>query len=129
MTGQTACRSPGRGPLRIGLLGVGVVGAAVARELLDKNKDCFAGPGYQFDLKLAAVRDVSRRRQIPLGILSNDPMAVVLSDDTDIIVELMGGTDPAHACIAAALKSGKHVVTANKEVLAKHGDELHTLAL
>ncbi len=61
-------------------------------------------------------------------MLSDDPAAVVVADDIDIVVELMGGEEPAHACIVSALEAGKHVVTANKEVLAKHGDELHALA-
>ena len=116
------------GPLGVGLLGVGVVGSAVAESLMSGFRRPRAGLGRNLELRAAVVRDLSRKRPVPPELLSNDPRTVLENDAIDIVVELMGGEEPAHEYIARALESGKHVVTANKEVLAKHGDELHDLA-
>ena len=109
----------------VGLLGAGVVGSQVARVILDADSDI----SHSLKLNGILIRDINRDRDgIPSHLLTTDP-GVVLSDECNhIIVELMGGEEPARSYMVAALKSGKHVVTANKEALAKHGDELTRLA-
>ena len=107
----------------IGLLGAGVVGSQVARVILDpENNQSLALNGI-------LVRDIERQRDgIPSHLLTTDPERVLADDRNDIIIEVMGGEEPARSYIATALSAGKHVVTANKEALAKHGDELTNLA-
>ncbi len=109
----------------IGLLGAGVVGSQVARVILDADADSAA----PLSLNGILVRDVARQREgIPQDLLTTNPEQVLNDDRTDIVVEVMGGEEPARSYMAAALNAGKHVVTANKEALAKHGDELLGLA-
>ena len=109
----------------IGLLGAGVVGSQVARVILDADADSAA----PLSLNGILVRDVARQREgIPQDLLTTNPEQVLSDDRTDIVVEVMGGEEPARSYMAAALNAGKHVVTANKEALAKHGDELLGLA-
>ena len=109
----------------VGLLGAGVVGSQVARVLLRTDADF----GHVLDLNGILVQNMSRQRDgVPFDLLTTDPEQVLGDDRNDIIVEVMGGEEPARSYMAAALKAGKHVVTANKEALAKHGDELTNLA-
>ena len=109
----------------VGLLGAGVVGSQVARVLVQPDSDF----GHLLALKGILVKDKTRQRDgVPYDLLTTDPEQVLGDDQNDIIVEVMGGEEPAHTYMAAALKAGKHVVTANKEVLAKFGDELTNLA-
>ena len=75
-----------------------------------------------------AVRDPSRRRSVHLDALTDDPEAVVTDPGVDIVVEVMGGIDPTHELLQRALKHGKSVVTANKELISAHGSELFALA-
>ena len=86
--------------------------------------------GVQFVIRRVAVRDINRSRGIAIDpdLLTNDPYAVVRDPAIDMIVELIGGEIPARDLIATSLRLGKHVVTANKEVVAKHGPELLALA-
>ncbi len=114
--------------VRIGLLGVGTVGHAVARALLERRDVLSRAAGAALVLQRAAVRDLSRPRPLPREQLTTDAMAVARADDVDLVVELIGGQDPARALIAAALERGKPVVTANKRVLAWHGPQLDQLA-
>lgn len=117
-------------PVQIGLLGCGTVGSGVV-SILQTNGDRITDrAGGELVIRRVAVRDVNRTRsvEIPSELLTNDPAAVVADPDIDIVVELMGGVDPAKQLIADALSSGKSVVTANKEVLARHGGELSALA-
>jgi len=114
--------------IRIGLLGVGTVGQSVARALLERGENLGRSAGARLALTRAAVRDPSRPRPISGAKLSTDPMEVVAADDVDVVVELIGGEEPAHKLIAAALERGKPVVTANKRVVARHGPELEKLA-
>ena len=108
----------------IGLLGAGVVGSQVARVILDPETN------NQLSLNGILVRDIERQRDgVPSELLSTDPEMVLSDDRNDIIIEVMGGEEPARSYMAAALSAGKHVVTANKEALAKHGDELTNLAV
>jgi homoserine dehydrogenase len=117
-------------PLRVGLLGAGTVGREVARALLGRRDDLTAADGSPLELTGIAVRDVERARGggLPGDLLTDAPAHLVASPDTDVIVELMGGDEPARTLIAAALGAGKAVVTANKHVLAHHGEELEGIA-
>lgn len=114
----------------IGLLGMGVVGAEVARNLLQGSERFNQQVGQPLALRRVAVRDLGRRRDpmLPNGVATTDPFAVATDPSVQIVVELMGGLHPAYECIRAALSLGKHVVTANKEVIATHGHELIALA-
>ncbi len=116
--------------LGIGLLGLGVVGGGVL-EALQANAQAYEQRcGRGLEVRAAAVRDVSSRSALAANglSLSTDPAEVATRDDLDIIVELMGGETPASECIEAALSAGKSVVTANKEVMAKRGSALLSLA-
>ena len=116
--------------LGIGLLGLGVVGHAVYDALQRSAEVYEARAGRALEVRAAAVRDLARRSDLAAAglALSADPLAVVQRDDVDLVVELMGGESPAAECIEAALAAGKPVVTANKEVMAKHGPALLALA-
>ena len=121
---QTSARN-GTNVAGIGLLGAGVVGSQVARVILDTETDT----SCPISLNGILVRDINRDRDgIPSDLLTTDPELVLSDDRNDIIVEVMGGEEPARSYMSAALNAGKHVVTANKEALAKHGDELTRLA-
>jgi homoserine dehydrogenase len=115
-------------PVRIGLLGVGTVGQAVARALVERRDVLSRAAGTQLILQRAAVRDLSKSRPLAVEQLVGDPKAVATASDVDLIVELLGGQEPARSLIAAALEAGKPVVTANKRVLAWHGPQLAALA-
>lgn len=115
------------GKLGVGLLGAGVVGGQVARAIL--SGDMGAATGSPLELRQVLVRNVSATREgIPPTLITDDAEQVLTDDGASVIVEVMGGEEPARSYIAAALSAGKHVVTANKEVMAKHGDELSRAA-
>ena len=116
-------------PLRIAVLGAGTVGREVVRALLARS-DLRPSDGASLELTAIAVRDVARAvaTGLPAGLLSDAPAHLVADDKIDVIVELMGGDEPAHTLIAAALSMGKSVVTANKHVIAHHGPELEAIA-
>ncbi len=116
--------------LRIGVLGAGTVGAEVIRALLDRTEDLQPADGAALRLIGVGVRDVTRAAAagVPVELLSDAPAHLVADDEIDCIVELLGGDEPAHTLIAAALSMGKSVVTANKHVIAHHGPELETIA-
>ena len=119
-----------RAPLRVAVLGAGTVGREVVRGLLERAADLTAADGALLELTGVAVRDLERSRAvgIPAPLLTDAPAHLVAADDTDVIVELMGGDEPAHTLLAAALAAGKSVVTANKHVVAHHGPELEAIA-
>src|SRR2546426_10325226 len=111
------------------LLGLGVVGAGVARALTEKARSLAERAGIRLALRRVLVRDVHRPRQLTLheGLLTDDPEEA-LATDCDIAVEVLGGEHPATEYIEWSLASGRRVVTANKEVMAKHGARLLSLA-
>ncbi|HEX7473560.1 MAG TPA: homoserine dehydrogenase, partial [Candidatus Limnocylindrales bacterium] len=121
--------SPDR-PLRVGLLGAGTVGREVARAFADFPDRLVVHGGARLELVGVAVRDVARARAagIAADLLTDAPAHLVASSDTDVVVEVMGGDEPARTLIAAALGAGKPVVTANKHVIAHHGPELEAIA-
>jgi len=118
-------------PLRVAILGVGTVGAEVARGFL-RSPDRQIGPAGGRMLELVAIADMNVQgavdRGMPRELIVPDAAAVIRRDDVDVIVELLGGDEPARSLIAEALKAGKPVVTANKHVLAHHGAELEKIA-
>lgn len=107
------------------LLGLGVVGGGVARALVERQETYSKRIGVPITLKKALVRDLTKQRSVtlPPGIVTNDPEEA-LGAECDIVVEMMGGEEPARAYIQRAVESGRYVVTASKEVMAKHGPEL-----
>src|SRR6478672_2925932 len=117
-------------PLRVALLGAGTVGREVARALIERGPELSPDGGAPFELAGIAVRDLDRARAagLPADLLTDGPAHLVAAPDTDVVVELMGGDEPAHTLIAAALSAGKSVVTANKHVIAHHGPELEAIA-
>jgi homoserine dehydrogenase len=129
---MTTPSSPAAGPgvVRVGLLGCGNVGAALVELLEGHSPAIEKRTGLRLDLVAVAVLDPNKARPAALdpSLVSSDPAAVVERDDIDVIVELMGGLDPARGLVLRALESGKSVVTANKELVASHGLELHAAA-
>ncbi len=117
-------------PLRVAILGAGNVGREVVRAFADRPERLQPDGGARLELVGIAVRDVdaARRRGLPPELLTDAPAHLVADPDTDVIVELMGGDEPARTLIAAALAAGKAVVTANKHVIAHHGPELEAAA-
>jgi homoserine dehydrogenase len=117
-------------PLRVAVLGAGTVGRQVVRALLDQPHSLRAADGVSFELAGVAVRDmaVAEADGIPAALLTDAPAHLVAAEDVDVVVELMGGQQPAGTLIAAALGAGRPVVTANKAVLAGHGPDLEATA-
>lgn len=118
------------GAIKIGLLGLGTVGGGVATILPTKSEEHFERLGRRLEIAGALVRSVEKHRDIALNSSAWTTNADTILDDPtiDIIVEVIGGEQPAKSYIERALKNGKHVVTANKEVMAKHGPTLLELA-
>ena len=116
--------------INVALLGMGVVGGGVASALLKEPSQLSANVGCPVNLRKALVRDMSRPRDValPPGLLTANAEDILDDPEIDILVEVMGGADPATDYFRRALSSGKHIVTANKEVMAKSGAELMALA-
>ena len=114
----------------VGILGLGNVGAGTVRLLQDRRAAIEARLGAVLEVRQVCVRDLGRRRAVELApeLLTTDPAQVIDDPLTDIIVELVGGVEPACTYILAALRAGKHVVTANKAVLAERGAEIFATA-
>jgi homoserine dehydrogenase len=114
----------------IGLLGLGTVGRGVAEVLAGRAQGLAEKAGVPLVLKKVLVRDVRKRRpaKTSLDLLTDQPDEVLSHPDVDIVVELIGGERPAKAYIERAVTGGKHVVTANKELMAKYGHQLLSLA-
>lgn len=114
--------------VNIGLLGLGTVGTGTAKILLDPvNRHPLMG---DISVVRVGVRslDKSRAVEFPPGSLTTDLEAIVADPDVDVVVELIGGLEPARSLILKAIHHGKHVVTANKAVIARYGDEIFTAA-
>jgi homoserine dehydrogenase len=116
--------------LHIGMIGLGTVGAQVADRLLTRRTELRRRSGVDLLLERVLVRDVDRPRtvRVPAGLLTADPAAVVDDPCIDVVVEMAGGEEPMRSLLERAIRNGKHVVTANKLVVAEHGAELLELA-
>jgi homoserine dehydrogenase len=116
--------------LKVALLGCGVVGSQVARLLTEQADDLALRVGAQLELAGIAVRRVSHPRAaaIDRALLTADAHALVTRPDVDIVVEVIGGIEPARSLLLAALKNGTPVVTANKALLAENGAEIYGAA-
>src|SRR5689334_4002923 len=119
---SSAAESNSRLPLRIALFGFGTVGSSVARILLESNPE---------GLEITHVynRKVARKKAdwVPSSVVWSEDWEEVLASDVDVIVELVGGLDPAGTWVRRAIEAGKSVVTANKKLIAYHGVELERL--
>ena len=116
--------------MKVGLLGLGTVGGGTVNVLAKNGQEIFRRTGCQVLVASASARDITRPRicetdNIQLTTNSHD---IINDPDIQIVVELMGGEEPAKSLILEALQNGKHVVTANKALIAKHGNELFAVA-
>jgi homoserine dehydrogenase len=109
-------------PLGVGLLGLGTVGAGVARVLMDKQDELERRIGRSVKICKVLVREPNKARPVSVPAPMVTEVQAVLDDpDVDVVIEVIGGEEPARSFILGAIERGKHVVTANKEVMAKHG--------
>ena len=116
-------------PVRVGLLGCGNVGGALAEMLAERGEEIAVRSGVALTIVAVAVRDLTKPRPASVtGFLTDDAKGVVEREDVDVVVELIGGLDPARPLVEAALRSGRPVVTGNKALLAACGGELAELA-
>jgi homoserine dehydrogenase len=115
-------------PLKVALLGCGTVGSAVLRLLSEQAQDLAARIGRPVEVAGIAVRRPDHHRDVPAHLLTTDAEALVTRDDVDLVVEVIGGLEPARTLITAAVEAGKSVVTANKALLAEDGVALHAAA-
>ena len=107
------------------LLGIGTVGMGVYKLLERRKKELPYKIGGELSIRRVLVKNLSKKREgIPEDILTDDFQGILLDPKIQIVIELMGGIEPARTYILEALRAGKHVVTANKDLMAKHGREL-----
>jgi homoserine dehydrogenase len=117
--------------LRVGIAGLGTVGASVLRILRDKGEMLTRQCGKEIIVTAVSARDAKRDRGVDFSSATwfDDPVALAKSNNIDVFIELIGGDEgPARASVEAALRSGRHVVTANKALLARHGVSLAKIA-
>src|SRR2546423_2176721 len=118
-------------PVKVALLGCGTVGSEVVRLLHDQAADLTARVGAPLQLVGVAVRRPTRDRgDLPIdpGLFTTDALGLVKRDDVDVVIEVVGGIEPARTWLVEALRSGKSVITANKALLAEDGGTLHDAA-
>ncbi|MEI2713708.1 MAG: homoserine dehydrogenase [Nocardioides sp.] len=117
-------------PLKVAVLGCGSVGSQVVRLLDEQAGDLGARVGAPVELAGVGVRrlDAEREVEVPEGLLTTDAHSLVTREDIDLVIEVIGGIEPARSLILAALQSGKSVVTANKALLAEDGATLYQAA-
>ena len=115
-------------PLGVALLGLGTVGSAVARAMGERATRLEHMSGRPLRLVGAAVRDTAKTRQAGDVARTTDAFALLDDPEVHVVVEVIGGTEPAYDLQLAAFERGKHVVTANKELVAKRWNELHEAA-
>ena len=114
--------------LRVGLLGYGTVGSGAYRMLRDNRDAICRKIGFGVEVVRIGIRDASKSRDLPAEIFTTDLQSIVDDPSIDVVVELIGGADLAGMLVERALDNGKNVVTANKELMAKHGSRLVHLA-
>lgn len=119
-----------RSQVGIGLMGLGVVGSGVARILTEKADIYARTIGCPLVLRHVLVRDPARERAFDVdpALMTTDSRDLLADPEVEVVIEVMGGETPAYDYVKEALSNGKFVVTANKEVMAKHGSELLALA-
>src|ERR1700722_12952222 len=128
---ELAGRGPAeRPPLKVALLGCGTVGSQVYRLLSEQSADLKARAGAPLQIAGIAVRELDRSRDVPVDrdLLTTDGLELVTRPDVDIVIELIGGIEPARPLLLAALNAGKSVVTANKALVATDRAVLHKTA-
>ncbi|MEP6722654.1 MAG: homoserine dehydrogenase [Variovorax sp.] len=123
-------RSSATRPLRVGMIGIGTVGEGTFRVLARNRMEIAGRAGRAIEMKVVAARNLARAAGIVGEAieLTSDPMYVATHPDVDVVVEVAGGTGPARDWVLAAIAHGKHVVTANKALLAVHGTEIFDAA-
>ncbi|HJE57822.1 MAG TPA: homoserine dehydrogenase [Nocardiopsis listeri] len=114
--------------MKVALLGCGVVGSEVVRLVNEQSEELAARIGTPIEIGGIAVRRLDRDRGVDPALLTTDATALVTRPDIDVVVEVIGGIEPARSLILSAIKSGKSVVTANKALLAEDGQTLHAAA-
>lgn len=114
--------------IRIGFLGFGTVGTGAYRMLQDNREAITRKIGMPFEVAKIGIKDASKERGVDTELLTTDLDSIIQDPTIDVVIEVMGGVDPAATLIETALNNGKHVVTANKELIAKHGSRLVHLA-
>jgi len=114
----------------VGILGFGTVGQGTVKTLLDNKEDIKMKTGAEIEIKKIAVKHLNKERNLslPAHLFTDDPYEIIDDPQIEIVVELIGGTEPAHSLVLRALENGKNVVTANKELIARFGRELLPLA-
>ncbi len=117
-------------PVQVGLLGLGTVGGGTIQVLRRNRDEITRRAGRAIEITCAAARDLDKPRGLPLdGIaITSDPLTVVNDPEIRIVVELIGGVEPARTLVLKAIANGKHVVTANKALIAIHGNEVFQAA-
>ncbi|MET3699679.1 homoserine dehydrogenase [Bacillus oleivorans] len=112
--------------IKLGLMGMGTVGTGVIRLVGGHQEDLFKQTGVEVEIGRILVQDRNKERLISVAsdLITDDPYRLLHDPDIDVIVEVMGGIEPAKSYILEALEQGKHVVTANKDLMALHGAEL-----
>jgi homoserine dehydrogenase len=115
-------------PLRVALLGCGTVGSAVLRLIEEQAGDLTARIGRPVEVAGIAVRRPAHHTDVPAHLLTTDAHALVTRDDVDLVVEVIGGIEPARTLMLAAFEAGKSVVSANKALMAEDGVALHAAA-
>ena len=127
-----AATAPTLPALRVGMIGLGTVGTGVWQVLRRNQALIAARAGRRIEIVAVAVRTLPRAAGVlgdaPGVLLTDDPLQVATHPDVDVVLELAGGTGPARGWVLAALAQGKHVVTANKALLAVHGSALFAAA-
>lgn len=113
-------------PVKVGLLGLGTVGCGTINVLVRNAEEISRRAGRDIQIIAASARDIARARQCDTGAmkLSADPFEVVNDPDVEIVLELIGGYEPARELVLQAIANGKHVITANKALIALHGNEI-----
>jgi len=116
--------------LNVGLIGLGTVGSQVAERMLTWRSQLARRAGVELCLCRVLVRDVAKRRSVEIepDLMTTDPSVLLDDPDIQVVVEVAGGDEPMRGYLERAIRAGKHVVTANKVVMAKHGLELLELA-
>lgn len=115
-----------RDKIKVGLMGFGTVGTGVVR-IVDSNKeDLYKRTGAEIEVSRILVRDTEKERAVYVNpdIITIDPHELIYDEDVKVIIEVMGGIEPARTYVLEAIEQGKHIVTANKDLMAIHGEEL-----